>query len=232
MSNQKKANRRRSVEQAKLLKAAQDAGAVRVQVKDEKGKLRYRDLDKLADSDVIQTKKDGSPVVMMTKPGRRETKSKAGPASAVVAHLMQQKQQSMASDPLLGVVKDTPESHGVLQHAMVVLAEETASIGFERKEAERQGDPTSQLSARRINAVKALVDTWLKRQDQIVSKAIDLDSPALESLMGFVMETFRGAMSDTNISEDTIRTVFARISKAWESDEWKSEAKARMKRSV
>lgn len=229
MSNQSKANRRRSAEQTRLLKAAQDAGAIRVKVTDEKGKTRYRDLDKVADTDVIQTKKDGSPVLMMTKPGRRETKSKAGPASAVVAHLMAQKQAAIGNDPLLSAVQDNPESLEVLKHSMVVLAEEASSIGFERKEAERQGDPTSQISSRRINAVKALVDTFLKRQDQITNKSIDMDSGPFLSLMGYVMETFRGAMVDTGVKEDTIKVVFARFSKAADSEEWKSEAKARMR---
>jgi hypothetical protein len=230
-SNQEKAKRKRAEEQERLL-AQVPEGTRRVQVKDEKGKVRWRELDNLADLDVIQTKKDGSPVIMKGKPGRRDFASKTGPANVVVAKIMAQKEEHLKTDKLLQLVQKAPESHDVLQQAMVGLAEEAGSIAFERREAERQGDPTSQLSSRRINAIKAVVDTWLRRKDQIVSKEIDMESPTFQTILGFVMETFRGAMSDASVSEDMIKVVFSRLAKKVGSEEWKSEAKNRMKRNV
>ena len=145
---------------------------------------------------------------------------------------MRQKKAALKEDPLIQLVKKSPESTDVLQSAMVGLAEEAGSIAWERREAERTGEPTSQLSTRRINAIKAVVDTWLRRKDQVVTRTIDMDSSAFETVMGFVMETFRGAMADTSVSEDIITVVFTRFSTKVSTEEWKSEAKNRMKRNV
>lgn len=229
MSNQKQAHQRRMDIRRKLLGKV-PKGVTRVQVKDEKGKLRWREIAELADTDVIQVKKTGDPVVMKGKPGRREVRTKTGPANSVVAKLMADKKAALDGDELLQLVKTEPQSYDVLQHAMIGLAEEAGSIAFERREAERQGEPTSQISTRRVGTLKAVVDTWLKRQDQISANSVDMDSPAFQTVMGFVLETFRGCMVDANVDEGMIQVVFSRFSKKASTDEWKSEAKSRMKR--
>lgn len=228
MSNQQQAQQKRADIRRKLL-AQVPKDIERVQVMDEKGKLRWRAIVELVDTDEIQVKKDGSPVVMKGRPGRREIKSKTGPINAVVAKLLEDKQVALDDDPLLQLVKSQPESHEVLHQAMIGLAEEAGSIAFERREAERNGEPTSQLSSRRVNTLKSVVDTWLKRQDQLTGNSVDMDSPAFASVMGFVMETFRGCMVDSQVDEGMIRVVFSRFSKKVATDDWKAEAKNRMK---
>lgn len=230
-SNADKARRRRAEENKALLTLVPE-GTERIQVRDEKGKVRWRNIDQLADKDIIQTKKDGTPVVMMGRPGRREVNSKIGAANPVVAKLLEKKKASLREDELLNLVRTEPESADVLQQIMVGLAEEAGSIAFERREAERQGEPTSQLSTRRVNTLKAVADTWLKRKDQLVTQGIDMDSPVFGALMRFVMETFRGALVDANVGNDHIKVVFARIAKKVDSEEWRTEARNRMKRSV
>jgi len=231
MSNQQKAARKRRDRRTHLLSLV-PKGAHRIQVKDEKGKQRWRHIDQLADRDEIQTKKNGDPIVQMAKTGRPAVDGKTGPANAVIRKIMADKEKALNEDSLLNLVKSAPESADVLHSAMIGLAEEAGSIAFERREAERNGDPTSQMSTRRINAIKAVVDTWLRRKDQIVSTSLDLDSPAFQAVMGHVMETFRGCMVDAQIDDGVIRVVFSRLSKRVATDEWKSEAKNRVKRNV
>ena len=45
-------------------------GTKRVQVKTDTGKICFKALDDLAKTDEIQTKKDGTPIVMKKEPGR------------------------------------------------------------------------------------------------------------------------------------------------------------------
>ena len=223
---------KRSTQDRKTLLMKIPAGTERIQVRDEKGKLRYRRVGELHEKDIIQVKKNGNPVVMRNTPGRRETQTKVGPVTPVVRKLMENKEKTLEDDTLLNMAKECPESTDVLQQVMVGLANEAASIRFERMEAERQGKETSSLSMRRINALRAVGDTWLRRKEQIVSRTIDMDSPGFAILFRFIMETFRGSLEESELSSDKIKAIFARLGKTLGSDGWRQEAKNRMKRDL
>jgi hypothetical protein len=230
-SDQEKARARRNRERDRLLKMLPD-DATRVQVRDREGKIRNRLIHNVEDYDEIQTKKDGTPIFMRGSPGRRAVLDMTKAASPVHAKLVAQKEAALREDPLTKMVSNNPESPDVLQEIMRGLAEEAASIGFERKKAERENKDTSSLSVRRAQTLKAVGETWLRRKEQIVSNTIDMESPGFHVLMGLVLETFRGAMVDSKIDEDLIQVVFARFSKRVETEEWKNEAKNRMRRNV
>jgi len=206
-------------------------GATRIQVKDEKDQLRYKEIHDLADKDIIQVNKKGDPVVMMSKPGRRLDDGAVSlePANDTVAEILKQKNVAMGKDPIIETARTAPESVDLLHFVMVALAEEASSIGFERQEAERQGMETSNISTRRINALTKLVETWLKRKDQITTREIDLKSPTTRALFGFVFEMFKEAMETSGIVPEMTETIFAKVAKALESESWENEAKNRMK---
>jgi len=229
--NGKKAKRARYQDRQYLLSKVPE-GAQRIQVIDELGKKRYRPINALRDGDFIQVKKDGDPIVMRAPPGRKETTSKVAPVTPVVAKLVEKKRQALKEDLLLNLAKGAPESTDVLQEVMVGLANEAASIRFERSEAERQGKETSSISMRSITALKAVGDTWLRRTEQVVTRTIDLESTGFGVLFGFIMETFRVALEEAQVSPDMIKVVFSRFSKKIGTDEWKLEAKNRMKRNL
>lgn len=231
MATEGKKRAKKNRERDRLL-AMVPEDAVRIQVRDHQGKIRNRLFRDLEDLDTIQTKKDGTPVIMRGNPGRREVVSLTGAVSPVAAKLVEQKERMIKDDPLIKTVKSRPESEDVLQHVMAGLAEEAASIAFERKKAERENKETSSFSARRVQALKATVDTWLKRKEQIIANSLDIDGRAFQIAMRFVFETFRGCMQDARISEDGINVVFAHLSKKVDTTEWKNEAKNRVKRGV
>ncbi len=203
-------------------------GAKRIQVKTEMGHLKYKDIADLADSDEIQTKKDGTPVVMMQKPGRKKDIS-LDPATPEVAEKMRRKNEVIEADAILEVAKDNPESPDVLQQVVLALGEEAASIGFERQEAERQGQESSLISNRRIQALKSLADIWLKRKEQIASRGVDMESPAFKVLFEFIMNTFKEAMNSSGLPNEMIETVFAKLASNLNDEGWEAEAKQRMK---
>ena len=123
--------------------------------------------------------------------------------------------------------ESTPESPEVLNQVLLAIAEEAASLRFERSEAERQGNETSTLSMRRVAALKAIGDTWIKRKEQIANRAIDLDSTSFHELFRFISETFARAMDAAGVRSELANSVFAQFSKLLD-DEWKKEAKTRM----
>jgi hypothetical protein len=210
--------------------------AQRIKVTDEKGHERWRDISKGTDtvlaSDNIMLV-SSKPVTMKGKPGRRK---KAAPAKApppinqTVANIQAAKGQFFTTDPLLSQI-DTGgvDSEDTLLLIMRGFAQEAASLEFERLEAERTGKETSAISVRRINALKALGDTWIKRKEQLAGKTVDMESPAFARLFEFMMATFRESMLKGNVPRDQAETVFARLSERMADETWEQEARNKMK---
>jgi len=220
--------------QADLL-AKVPPSATRVQVITAKGDKKYRSLDPndknaLALTDTIQTNKMGDPIVMKGKPGRKSTPT-VGPVNPTVAELLKRRQTAMDDDPILTQIAASPDSANVLNEVIRGLGEESASLKFERQEAAREGKDTSGLSSKRVQALRAVGDTWLKRMDQLVAKSIDLDGPSFAIVFELMMDTLREAMNSANLRDEQIKTVFAKFSSMID-DDWKNEAKLRMKRNV
>lgn len=205
-------------------------GATRIQVKTELGHVKYKDFSELADSDEIQIKKDGTPIVMMAKPGRKkDLPVSLDPETPEIAEQIRRKNELIEEDSILEVARDNPESPDVLQQILLALGEEAASIGFERLEAERTGKETSLISNRRIQALKAIGDTWLKRKEQISARGVDMEAPAFRVLFQFIMSTFKQAMESSKLPEEMIETIFAKLSTLLDDEGWEAEAKRRMK---
>lgn len=222
--------RTKDVIEREALIAKIPADAHRVQVITEKGQKKYRPVKEIAKNDVIQTTDDGMPVVMKGKPGRPRD-VKLAPVTPAVAEMVKRKKEAINNDPLLVSVKTKPEDIEVLQQVVLALGEEAASLGFERKEAERTGRESSNISVRRVNTLKAMADTWLKRRDQLVSKGVDINSPAFKAVLQYLLETFKGAMLACGIEADMVDTVFARLSQEM-GEEWETEVRHRMTRLV
>lgn len=223
-------NRDDKSRQAPLL-AKIPPGTVRVYVRAETGQFHYKDLDQLADTDEIQVDRHGKPIVMMTKPGRKKQITLT-PANDTVAEILRRKAEAEDRDPILRVAKTDPESTDVLHQIVLALGGEAASILFERTEAERRGEETSGLSVRRIKALEALAGTWLKRKEQLVSRGVDLDSPAFRAVFQYIVTTMQESMSSLGLRSELIETVFAKFSKVVDSEEWGTEARNRMKHVV
>ena len=213
------------IEKKKILSLLTE-DAKRIKVEDENGKKKWRDLDDLHDNDSIILKAD-HPYVMNTKPGRKAN-PKIQAANEMVGEKVRLKEIQEDHDPILRTIKSNPDGNKVLDHILTGLAEEAFSLKFERAEAERQGLATSAISVRRVNALKALGDTYLKRKEQNGSGSVDMDSSAFKILFEFILETFRGSMEDSNLRTEMVETVFAKLTKRLDSS-WEDDAKNKMK---
>lgn len=203
--------------------------ATRIQVCTAKGDRKWKALSDLADDDTIQTNKMGDPIVMKGKPGRKGT-VQVGPANATVAAILQRKHSAMQTDPLLTTIGSSPDSPDVLHEVIKGLGEETASLKFEREEAAREGKDTTGISSKRVQALRATAETWLKRADQLGAKLIDLEGPAFHALFEFEMESLKEAMLAARMRPEQIEMVFTKYASMVDSDDWKNEATLRMKK--
>ncbi len=224
------------------------AGASRVRVEDEFGKTIWRKPSDILPTDVVPLNpKTGEPFVMLSNPGRGSPSLRAtavpvpqsststyqapvvanNPALAI-QNQNQRKLGKLDTDPVYGQLRQNPDSSDVLTRVIEGLSEEAASLAFEREEAERKGEPTSQISLRRVNALKAVGDTWIKKREILSSKSIDLESKAFRRLFGHIAETFRRACDESGCRPELAESIFATFGKLVDEAEWIADAKKTM----
>lgn len=208
-----------------------DPNVAKIKVMDEHGRERWRDVpDGVRDQDKIVLKSDGTPNVMGKKPGRK-ARVDLEPVSDVAARIMEEKAKAIEADPLVRTVYHNPESPDVLGAVMKGISEEAASLKFERNEAERLGKETSQISMRRVNALKAAGDAFLKRMDQIHGRGVDLDSPAFLTVMEFIGGTLRTTLlTQCGMRAEEADTVLTKFASTLNSGEWRAELEAKLRR--
>jgi hypothetical protein len=209
--------------------------AKRVKVKTEQDHEKWRDITDGTDT-ILATDEillvSSKPVTMNKVPGRKKkapAPKAPPPVNQAVAQVQTAKQAFLDNDPLLKQIEQGVDAEDVLHLVMRGFAQEGASLEFERTEAERHGKETSQLSIRRIGALKALGETWIKRKEQLSGKTIDLESTAFRHLFGFMLDTFRESMLQGNVPRDQAETVFARLADRMNDDTWEQEARNKMK---
>jgi hypothetical protein len=216
-------------------------GATRVQVEDEYGKLIWRKPSEVLATDTIRINfKTGEPYVMFGKPGTPSsnnantkptpvnTPTSVGSPKANINQLQQRKKAKLNSDAVFDQTKKNADSSDVLTHVLVGLAEESASLAFEREEAERRGESTSQISLRRVNALRAVGDTWIKKKELMSSKSIDLESKSFKKVFGHIAETFRKACDEAGVRPELAESVFATFGRMVDDPEWLTDAKKAM----
>jgi hypothetical protein len=202
--------------------------AVTVQVKDGiTGKIRYKPVKEIRRIDEIQVNKEGIPVTTRKLLGRPKNII-IEPKSRVTAELIKQKKEALGNDPILQVARTNPEDPDLLQQIVLALGTEAASIGFERQQAELNGEKTSELSVRRINALKAIGDTWLKRREQVGTRGIDMNSPAYRVLMTEILTAFQESLASEGVRPESIQNIFTKMDRIMNA-EWEANVKTRMK---
>lgn len=219
-------NPKASTQKELLAKVGRDAP--RVLVRDEMGKQRYKPVEEVGDKDEVVLNSDGNPVVMMRSPGRPKNAQPLDAPSEGLAELMRLRAQALTDDTLVKLVAENPESPKVLDEVMQALAVESAALEFERKEAERTGKPTSQISVRRVNVLKAINDAYLKRKEVLSISGVDMDSQAFDKIFEYIMETFTSAMTDAGLRAEMTETVLAKMATAMDDEDWRREANRRM----
>jgi hypothetical protein len=228
-----------------------DPNVARVKVVDELGKIIWRKPDELKPTDqVMFHPTTGLPITMNNEPGRKTKTSLGSPANTPSSPMpsIQQAQIAMSStqlnianqqlnkistlmqDKILGNIITNIESGDVLNSVIEGLAEESASLKFERAEAERKGENTSQLSIRRVNALKAVGDAWIKKKEMLSTQTIDMESKSFKILFGFIAETFRRSCDEAKVRPEMTESIFANFGKMIDAEEWLKEAKARMEK--
>lgn len=217
----------------------------RVGVTTAEGEIKYRKVTEVHHDDVLMFNSKNQPVVMRGKAGRpSDLPSLDLPTSQDTSNFVPVPQRlakikavaqaqtpqptalNYQNDEVMSQVRNDPESLDVLHSVMMGLAEEAAAMAQARVSLEAQGKNTSNVSAKRVTALRAIGDTWMKRKEQLGGQSIDLEGVAFKRVFGYTMETFRKALSQAMIRPEQIEVIFAKLAKLMD-DDWVKEAKKR-----
>jgi hypothetical protein len=203
-------------------------GVQRIQVLSGGRQIYKKPSDVDVDSDEILLSSSGSPIVMRGKPGRK-SKSALTAVTPQIAEIEQARTEHLAVDSLRKATRKDASGDAVFDAIIAAMAEEAASLDFDKSEAARHGGDTSSLSSKRARVLKGMADSWLRRKSQIEGGVIDLDSPAFQALFGLILETFKSSMLDAGSRAEFVETVFSKLVSQLGEVSWRQEAKARMK---
>ena len=206
-----------------------------------RGKLgRPKDDDRTPIPTVLEEPKDPKVYVPFTPSPQKgkakpvfvkrapKPKAQGNPQVPVVSTpKVQATQPTPPSSGVLDTIKQDPESVDVLYHVMQGLAEEAEAMAHARGLLEQQGKNTSNVSAKRVSALRAVGDTWLKRKEQIGTQGVDLNSPSFKRVFAFIMDTFRSALMLSGTRPEQIEVVFAKLSSKLD-DDWMKEAQKKI----
>jgi hypothetical protein len=208
------------------------SNAIRVRIQNANNQEKWRNPNDFHKGDRVIIE-NGEPRCMYSKPGRKSKKEEVEefiPGTTEDAKdLQEEKRKFLNQDELLKLAKENPNDDGILDSLIAGLAEEAASLSFERKKRESQNKETSQISLRRVNTLKALSEIFIKKKDQQQSAVIDLKSPQFFVLFVFLCETFKECMENANLDEDAVQVIMDGFQNAVKDPSWMALASRKMR---
>jgi len=128
-------------------------------------------------------------------------------------------------DPLFVIATQNPDSSEVLNQIIQSLAYEASLLNAERKFANTK--ERTNISAKKVAALKALGDVWIKRREQSAAM-IDMEGQAFKALFRYLLETFLDCLGESALRKEQVDTILAHLQRKI-NDDWKAEAKSRMR---
>lgn len=135
---------------------------------------------------------------------------------------LRRKAAFIQDDSLVKAASTGHTSVEVLQHIKAEIARESAALLFARNEEEKYGRDTSQISSRRISALReiASLETEIRNLGATV---IDLRSEQFQKVISYFLECIRDVATDT-LSTEQVNLFFNRLETKLE--DWEERAQS------
>jgi hypothetical protein len=123
----------------------------------------------------------------------------------------------IGNDDLGDMLENQPESPKVLDYILRELATEVKQLGKQRNTA---ASPT-QISARRVDALKKIGDIWLKRTELTKKSNLDIKSPEFQAVLKSLLDKIKITMVDSGFNAEMVQVFFSKLSQSlttWEEE--------------
>lgn len=138
------------------------------------------------------------------------------------AEMLRQKLAYINSDPLVKSSDARQEAVETLQLVKTEIARESAALAFQCTEESKYGKDTSQMSSRRIAALREVANLELEIR-RLGATMIDLKSERFQKIFAFFLETVRESASEV-LSPEQVDLLFNRLET--KLDGWEEKAQA------
>jgi hypothetical protein len=114
------------------------------------------------------------------------------------------------SQPLVKAMAEGASSVA-MDTLLLEIAEEISHLKWERREAAKSGRSTAQHTVARINGLRALAETLIRRKEAAIAENLDLKSPRLQKIFKVWMQFFYEAMEKSDVPPEIINVVFQQM---------------------
>ena len=121
------------------------------------------------------------------------------------------------NDEVMTQVRNDQNLSDVLHLATMGFAEEAAAMAQARVSLEAQGKNTSNVSAKRVTALRAIV-TMDEAESQLGGQSLDLEGVVSRGFSALQWKTLRKALSQAMIRPEQIYIIFAKLAKLMDED--------------
>ncbi len=145
------------------------------------------------------------------RPGRPRKVERMPSTSDLEYHakMTEEKAKFIDQDSVVVRSRTKAEPLEILAAIKMEVAKESASLHFQRIELEKYGKDTSQVSSRRIDALKKIADIELEIR-KMGGDTIDVHSERMQRIFKFFIETVKETLQET-LSVEEIDMVFNRL---------------------
>ena len=112
--------------------------------------------------------------------------------------------------PLIKAMADGSSALG-MDTLLVEIAEEISHLKWERRKAAKDGKNTASFTVARINGLRSLAETLIRRKEAAIAENLDLKSPRLQKIFKVWMQFFYEAMEKSDVSAEVINVVFQQM---------------------
>ena len=209
------------------------SNAERVLVKTPEGKKSYKLLGEVTDTDEIQFKNDGTPIVNLGVVGRPPT----GMSFVIGANdpggvKRTQMNDHIQHDSIVAGLRKDLETQELLSQVLMEISQDIARIDYLRAQVDPDRRPEiADLTIKRIKALGNFYDTLFRRYEISLEKNVpDVRSPAVKEVVRYLLETVREMMLKVKVRAETIDSVFNELGPTLSDPNWEAQLKSRMEK--
>jgi len=135
------------------------------------------------------------------------------------------KKDVINKDPLLRGIVNDDGIFDLLDVVLAEMAEESASLKYERLKKEFEDKDTDRLSLRRSNILKMISDSLVQKRNLALNDFVNLRSPQWQVVFAQLMEKVRRTFLNLNYSSEQMELFFQELQTNLEGFEDETEEK-------
>lgn len=209
-------------------------GVKRVKVRTPDGKSRYKVPSEVTDTDVIETKQDGQPIVTLEANGRpAHSVLTSEEQSLVLGERQAEVSEHLRRDPIVQGLRKDPDDGEVFVEVLASMSREVSLLEYQRdKLYDKQGlfgSDAVTITLKRIQGLKLLFEAMSRRREQQAIADLDPASPGVREIITAVLEAIREAMLQGGIRPESVETTFTRAAGIMGDSAWENELRIRVR---